>query len=119
MTGDRIFLLILHPAALYWIYRNNFLGVNVHTLVAVCLLAATASGPSVHNANIEAPPVTKPALVEIPKAPSGLALYNEKGERVAQCDQKDEAFANCRMERGITLDDVMNAWVHAVRDGKK
>jgi hypothetical protein len=82
-------------------------------------LAATASGPSVHNANFEGSPVTKPAFVEIPKPPSGLALYNEKGERVAQCDQKDDAFTNCRMERGVTLDDVMNAWVHAVKDMKK
>lgn len=91
----------------------------MHTLVAICLLAATASGPSVHTANIAAPPVTKPALVEIPKPPSGLALYNENGERVAQCDQKDETFTNCKMEQGVTLDDVMNAWMHAVRDMKK
>ena len=91
----------------------------MHTLVAVCLLAATASGPSVHSTNIAAPPVTKPSLVQIPKAPSGLALYNENGERVAQCDQKDDTFTNCKMEQGVTLDDVMNAWVHAVRDMKK
>ena len=55
----------------------------MHTLVAICLLAATASGPSVHTANIAAPPVTKPALVEIPKPPSGLALYNDQRFREA------------------------------------
>jgi hypothetical protein len=82
-------------------------------------LAATASGPPVHTTTSAAPPVTKPALVEIPKPPSSLALYNAKGERVAQCDQKDETFTNCKMEQGVTLDDVMNAWVHAVREMKK
>jgi hypothetical protein len=82
-------------------------------------LAATVSGPTVHTTTSGAPPVTKPALVEIPKAPSGLALYNENGERVAQCDEKDDTFTNCKMEQGVTLDDVMNAWMRAVRDLKK
>lgn len=88
----------------------------MHTLVAICLLAATANGPLAHTVNLGEPPVTQPALVKIPKGPTGLTLYNEKGERVAQCDKKDDAFSNCKIEPGMTLDDVMNAWVHAFQD---
>jgi hypothetical protein len=95
---------------------HNFSGVNVHTLVAICLLAATANGPLAHTVNLGEPPVTQPALVKIPKGPNGLTLYNEKGERVAQCEKKDDAFSNCKIEPGMTFDDVMNAWVHAFQD---
>ena len=88
----------------------------MHTLVAIWLLAATASGPVVHAINLEQPPVTQPALVKIPKGPNSLTLYNEKGERVAKCDKKGDAFSNCKVEPGFTFDDVMNAWVHAFED---
>lgn len=89
----------------------------MHTLVAVCLLAATANGPSVvHSVKFAERPVTETSLVEIPKGPNGLTLYNEKGERVAQCDKKDDSFKNCKIEPGMTFDDVMNAWVHAFQD---
>lgn len=95
---------------------TTFSGVSVHTLVAVCLLAAIANGPSVHTVKFGEPPVTQPALVKIPKSPDSLTLYNEKGERVAQCQKKDDAFKNCKIEPGMTFDDVMNAWVHAFQD---
>lgn len=88
----------------------------MHTLVVFCLLAVSANGPLVHLANIAEPPVTQPALVKIPKGPSGLTLYNEKGERVAECEKKGDSFSNCKVEKGYTLDDVMNAWVHALQD---
>ena len=88
----------------------------MHTLVAICLLAATANGPLVHTISFSEPPATKPALVKIPKRPNGLTLYNEKGETVAQCEKKDDAFSNCKLETGFTFDDVMNAWVHAFED---
>jgi hypothetical protein len=91
----------------------------VHTFVAICLLAATANGPSVHPISFTDPPVTQPALAQIPKGPNGLTLYNSKGERVAQCEKKDNAFANCKMDPGVTFDDVMNAWVHALQDMQK
>lgn len=94
----------------------NLFGVNVHTLVAICLLAATANGPVVHTINLEEPPVTQPALVKIPKGPNSLTLYNVKGERVAACEKKGDAFSNCKVEPGFTFDDVMNAWVHAFED---
>jgi hypothetical protein len=95
---------------------HRIAGANVHTLVAICLLAATANGPLVHTVNFAEPPATQPALVKIPKGPSGLTLYNEKGERVAQCEKKGDTFSNCKVEAGFTFDDVMNAWVHAFED---
>ena len=88
----------------------------MHTLVAIVLLAATANGPLVHTVNFAEPPVTQPALVNIPKGPNGLTLYNEKGERVAQCDKNGDTFSNCKVEAGFTFDDVMNAWVQAFHD---
>ena len=95
---------------------SQFSGVNVHTLVAICLLAATANCPVVHTINMEEPPVTQPALVKIPKGPNSLTLYDAKGERVAMCDKKADTFSNCKVEAGFTFDDVMNAWVHALED---
>jgi hypothetical protein len=98
---------------------NILSGDNVHTLVAICLLASTANGPLAHTVNFTEPPVTQPALVKIPKGPNGLTLYNEKGERVAQCEKTGDTFGNCKMEPGVSFDDVMNAWVHALQDMQK
>lgn len=88
----------------------------MHTFVAICLLAATSDGPFIHTVNLADHSVTHPALVEVPKGPNSLTLYNEKGERVAQCDKKDDKFSHCKIEPGMTFDDVMNAWVHAFQD---
>jgi hypothetical protein len=91
----------------------------VHTFFTICLLAATANGPAVHPANVTDPPATHPALVQAPRKPDSLTLYNAQGERVAQCERKDDVFANCKMEPRMTFDDVMNAWVHALQDMQK
>ena len=91
----------------------------MHTLVVICLLAASANGPSVHPVNLTDPPVTQPAFARIPKGPTGLTLYNSNGETVAQCDKKSDLFSNCKIFPGMTIDDVMNAWVHAVQDMQK
>ena len=88
----------------------------MHKFLIVCLLAATSNGPSVQAVNLHEAPVTHPALVKIPKSPNDLTLYNAKGERVAQCKKKEDSFANCKIEPGMTFDDVMNAWVHAFED---
>jgi len=88
----------------------------VHAFVAICLLAATSNGPAIHAISFAEPPVTKPAIVQQPKSPDSLTLFNAKGERVAQCDKKDDRFSNCKMEPGMTFDDVMNAWAHAYQD---
>jgi hypothetical protein len=88
----------------------------VHILVAIWLFVASANGQFAHNMNFAEPPVTQPALVKIPKGPNGLTLYNEKGERVAQCEKKGDTFSNCKVESGFNFDDVMNAWAHAFED---
>lgn len=62
---------------------------------------------------------TQPVFVDLPKDPGGLTLYNAKGEIVARCEGKDDIFSNCKAEPGVTLDDVMNAWVHAYQDLEK
>lgn len=87
-------------------------------LSAIILLAAVSAAPSVEYARPYTNPVTKPALVELPKSPNGLTLYDAKGEVVARCEkqEKDDGFGNCKMEPGYTLDDLMNAWVHAYED---
>lgn len=87
-------------------------------LPALILLAAVSADVSVQNAKPSMTPVTKPALVEVPKGPNGLTLYNASGEVVARCDKNDseEKFGNCKMEPGYSLDDLMNAWVHAYED---
>ena len=55
----------------------------------------------------------EPAFIQMPKDGGGLTLYNAKGEVIARCDRKGDAFGNCKLEPGVTLDDVMNAWVRA------
>lgn len=83
---------------------------------AFILLAAVFSTPVTDNINPVSTPVTKPALIDIPQPPNSLTLYNAKGNVVARCDRKDDQFGNCKLEAGYTLDDLMNAWVHAYQD---
>ena len=85
-------------------------------IYAFILMAAVSGDPSVERIKPPAPPVTKPALVEKPQKEDGLTLYNANGDVVARCDKKDDKFGNCKMEPGYTLDDLMNAWVHAYED---
>ncbi len=91
----------------------------MNTLFAFILLASATGGSAVHNIQPLANPVTKPVFLEVPKGPNGLTLYNSKGEIVAKCGKKDDSFAGCKMEDGVTLDDLMNAWVHAYQDMQK
>jgi hypothetical protein len=88
----------------------------MHSLVAICLLAATANGTTVPPSHVSDPPATQPALMKTERGPNGLKLYNENGERVAQCEKKGDTFTNCKMDSGMTLDDLMNAWVHALEE---
>jgi hypothetical protein len=89
-------------------------------LSAFILLAAVATGPAVENANMlaTASPM-HPVFKDVPQTPNGLSIYNAKGEVVARCERKDDQFGNCKMEPGYTLDDLMNAWVHAYQDLQK
>ena len=85
----------------------------MNTIVAFFLLASTTNLPPVHNTEAANSSVTHPAFVDTTKNPNGLTLYNEKGEVVARCKEKNATFHDCTIESGVTLDDLMNAWVHA------
>jgi hypothetical protein len=91
----------------------------VSSLFALALLAAAAGSlPPVQVAR-PMKAATQPVFVDLPKTPGGLTLYNIKGEVVAHCEGDADIFSNCKMEPGVTLDDVMNAWVHAYQDLQK
>ena len=88
-------------------------------LSAFILLTVVSTGTAVEKAKTLATPALEPAFKEAPKSPNGLTLYNAKGEVVARCDKRDEQFGNCKLESGYTLDDLMNAWVHAYEEMQK
>jgi hypothetical protein len=85
------------------------------------LLAMLAAGGNLPPVQVARPmkAATQPVFVDLPKDPGGLTLYNSKGEVVARCDGKQDVFSNCKMEPGVSFDDVMNAWVHAYQDLQK
>ncbi len=89
------------------------------TLLSFVVLASLANGSAVETAKAIHPPKAEPVFQAVPKPPEGLTLYNTKGEIVARCGRKDDSFANCKMEPGVSLDDLMNAWVHAYEDLQK
>ena len=86
-------------------------------LVATAAFAFAASAePSIPLAKPVHDATAEPAFIQMPKDGGGLTLYNAKGEVVARCEQRGNTFANCKLEPGVTLDDVMNAWVRAYQD---
>jgi len=92
----------------------------VNTLFALALLAAAGNLPPVQTVKPLNASATQPVFLKIPKGENGLTLYDPKGEVVAHCDKKGEdAFGNCKLEPGVSLDDLMNAWVHAYKDIQK
>lgn len=82
-------------------------------LVAILLLASAGNLPSGQYTKAANSFVTHPVFIDTPHNPNGLTLYNEKGEVVARCEKKDDTFHDCKLEPGVTLDGLMNAWVHA------
>ena len=89
------------------------------TLLAYVVLASLANGSAIQTAKAINPSKSEPVFLAVPKPPEGLTLYNANGEVVARCGRKDDSFANCKMEPGVTLDDLMNAWVRAYQDTQK
>ena len=89
------------------------------TLFAFLVLASIHNGSAVQPVKAVNPPVNQPVFLSVPKPPEGLTLYNTQGEVVARCGKRDDSFSNCKMEPGVTLDDLMNAWVHAYQDTQK
>ena len=88
-------------------------------LLGFILLAAIPNAPDIQPAHLDSTNNTRPALVEMQNIPKSLTLYNAKGEIVAKCERRDDVFGDCKMEPGVTLDDLMNAWVHAYLDIQK
>lgn len=86
---------------------------------AFILLAAVSTGSAVEHAKVIASPIVQPVFKDVPQSSDGLSLYNAKGEVVARCERKDDKFGNCKLEPGYSLDDLMNAWVHALEDMQK
>lgn len=89
------------------------------TLLSFVVLASITHGSAIETAQAVNPPKAEPVFLKVPKPPEGLTLYNANGEVVARCGRKDDSFANCKMEPGVSLDDLMNAWVHAYQDVQK
>lgn len=88
-------------------------------LSAFILLASVSTGTATGYLKPLVNPAMQPAFQEVPKGPNGLTLYDEKGEVVARCDRADDKFGNCKLEPGFSLDDLMNAWVHAYQEMQK
>lgn len=91
----------------------------MNSIVALLLFTSAASLPFVHNTEAANSSPIHPVFADMPNNPNGLTLYNEKGEVVARCEKKDDAFSGCKMEPNVSLDDLMNAWVHAYLDVQK
>ena len=89
------------------------------TIVGFLLFASTTNLSPAQIGKADQSSVTHPVFAEAPKGPNGLTLYNEKGEVVARCEKKDDTFRDCKIESGVTLDDLMNAWRHAYLDVRK
>ena len=89
------------------------------TIVGFLLFASTTNLSPAQIGEADKSSVTYPVLAEAPKGPDGLTLYNEMGEVVARCEKKDDTLRDCKIESGVTLDDSMNAWVHAYLDVQK
>ncbi len=91
----------------------------MNSLLAFIVLASIPPSALIQTPRAAEPSIVQPVIVEAPKLPNGLTLYNSKGEVVARCGKKDDSFSNCKMEPGVTLDDLMNAWVHAYQEMEK
>ena len=91
----------------------------MNTFFAFIVLASINNASVIQNVKAVNPTLSDPVFESVPKPPEGLTLYNAKGEVVARCGKKDDSFSNCKMEPGVTLDDLMNAWVHAYESMEK
>ena len=75
--------------------------------------------PPVQNLTPAHTSVTHPVFVDASRDSNGLTLYNERGEVVARCEKKEGIFRDRKMEPGVNLDAMMNAWVHAYLEVQK
>jgi hypothetical protein len=91
----------------------------MNSLFAFIVLASIHNTSLLQTTKTVEPSIVQPVIVDAPKPLDGLTLYNVQGEMVARCGKKDDSFSNCKMEPGYTLDDLMNAWVHAYQEMEK
>jgi hypothetical protein len=91
----------------------------MNSLLAFIVLASIPKGSVVQAPKVVVPSLAQPAIVEASKPPDGLTLYDAKGEVIARCGKKNDSFSNCKMEPGVSLDDLMNAWAHAYQEMEK
>jgi hypothetical protein len=91
----------------------------MNSLLAFIVLASIPNNSLIQAPKAVEQTVVQPAIVEAPKPPDRLTLYNAQGEVVARCGKTDDSFSNCKMEPGFTLDDLMNAWMHAYQEMEK
>jgi len=91
----------------------------MNSLLAFIVLASIPTGSVIQAPKAVVPSIVQPAIVEAPKPPDGLNLYNANGEVIARCGKKNDSFSNCKMEPGVNLDDLMNAWAHAFQEMEK
>ena len=86
----------------------------MYFLLAFILSASLHAPPSVASgaSSVQPVPVTQLNL------PTTLTLYKPTGEQVAVCTKlsfpgTEPTLSNCSIEKGFTLDDVMNSWLDA------
>ena len=83
----------------------------------ILLLALTVGSPK--------PPPEVPRSQQVRPADavrSKLVLSTETGVKIASCTDIDDQLSQCVIEKGFTLDDVMNSWYRvflAARDLNK
>lgn len=91
----------------------------MNSLLAFIVLASIPNGLVVQAPKAIVPSLVQPAFVEVSKPSDRLTLYDAKGEVIARCGKKNDSFSNCKMEPGVNLDDLMNAWAHAFQEMEK
>jgi hypothetical protein len=91
----------------------------MNSLLAFIVLASIPNGFVIQAPKAVVPSTVQPSIVEASKPQDGLTLYDAKGEVIARCGKKNDSFSNCKMEPGVSLDDLMNAWAHAYQEMEK
>ena len=88
-------------------------------VLAIGLLAAATNLPQGQNTQAANSRIARPVFADPSNNPNGITLHNDKGEIVARCTRKDGMFQDCKTGQGVSLDDLMNAWVRAYLDVQK
>lgn len=84
-------------------------------LAALICLAAAVAGGAVETTKPGCNASASVRLIQPKPNPNGLTVYSPEGYKVADCAKSDHdlKFSDCKIEKGFTLDDLMNAFVQA------